>query len=69
MYKLNKNKILLLLSNLIVLAALLGGCSSQAVYDMLQERERQLCLQQGREDCHRAEPYDKYEQERDEVIK
>jgi hypothetical protein len=55
----------------IVLVILTASCSSQgkqAVYDMIHERERQLCIEQGRSDCQRAESYEKYKKERDEII-
>jgi len=47
---------------------MLTACTSQAVYDMMHERERQECLKQGRSDCQRGESYDKYKQKRDEVM-
>lgn len=43
------------------------ACSQQAVYNILHERERQICLEQGGKDCSRAESYDKYKQQRDEM--
>ena len=43
------------------------ACSQQAVYNMLHERERQLCIEQGRTDRPRAESYKKYKQQRDEM--
>ena len=43
------------------------ACSQQAVYNMLHERERQLCIEQGRTDCPRTESYEKYKQQRDEM--
>ena len=51
-----------------IILVMLSACSQQAVYNMLHERERQECLQQGRSDCPSAESYDKYKQKRDEVI-
>ena len=57
------------LTLLSVVFILLTACSQQAVYDMIHERERQLCLEQGRSDCSRAESYNEYEQKRNEVIK
>ncbi len=42
--------------------------SKHAVYDMIQERERQECLKQGRKDCHRGQSYDKYKAQREEAI-
>lgn len=56
-------KILLSITLLFTLTA----CSQQAVYDMLQERERQLCIEQGGNDCPRAESYEKYQQQRNEM--
>ena len=50
---------------------LIPACSdrgTQAVYDLIHERERQQCLQQGRSDCPRAENYNKYKQQRDEIL-
>ena len=35
---------------------------------MIHERERQQCLQQGQSDCPKAESYNKYKQQRDEVV-
>ena len=55
----------------IALVMLTASCSNRgkkAVYDMMHERERQLCLEQGRSDCQRAERYEKYKRQRDEVI-
>ena len=46
----------------------LAGCSKQLVYDAIHERERQECLKQGRSDCPRADSYDKYKSQREEVI-
>ncbi len=45
----------------------LTACSQQAVYNMLQERERQLCIERGGTDCPRGESYEKYQQQRDEM--
>jgi len=48
-----------------------ASCSNQAkeaVYNMMQERERQECLQQGNKDCPRGESYPQYKQQRDEVL-
>jgi len=56
-------KILLPIITLLTITA----CSQQAVYNMLHERERQLCIEQGRTDCQRAESYEKYKQQRDEM--
>jgi hypothetical protein len=36
---------------------------------MLHERERQECLKQGRFDCPKAEKYDKYNQQREDILK
>ena len=47
---------------------LLTACSKEAVYDMMHEKERQECLKQGRSDCPRIESYDKYKQQRDEIL-
>lgn len=50
---------------------LTASCSNQAkeaVYNMMHERERQQCLQQGKSDCPRTESYNKYKKERDEVM-
>ena len=58
-------KIFLITALLVIITA----CSQRAVYDMVHERERQLCKEQGRTDCQRAESYDKYKQQRDEIIK
>ena len=52
-----------------VVVVLLTACSKQLVYDTIHERERQECLKQGRSDCPRAESYDKYKNQREEVIK
>ena len=35
---------------------------------MIHERERQQCLQQGKSDCPKAESYNKYKQQRDEIV-
>jgi hypothetical protein len=54
-----------------LLLIMLTACSergNQAVYDMLHERERQECLKLGRSDCYKGESYNKYKQQRDEVI-
>ena len=51
-----------------ILLVMLTACSQQAVYDMLHERERQECLKRDRGDCPRAESYDKYKKQRDEII-
>ena len=51
-----------------IVLVMLTACSQRAVYNMLHERERQLCIEQGRTDCHRAESYDKYKKQREEVI-
>ena len=48
------------------------SCSYKAketVYNMMQERERQECLKEGISDCPRAERFDKYNKQRDEVVK
>ena len=50
---------------------LTASCSNQAkeaVYNMMHERERQLCIEQGRTDCPHGESYNQYKQNRDEVI-
>ena len=55
----------------ITLIILLSACSDRArhaAYDMLHEKQRQDCLQQGRTDCPSDESYDKYKQKRDEVM-
>ena len=55
-----------------ILVMLTVSCShkpKEAVYNMLHEKERQECLKQGRSDCPRAERFDKYNKQRDEVIK
>lgn len=54
-----------------ILVMLTVSCSyktKEAVYNMMHERERQECLKQGRSDCPRIEPYDKYKQQREEII-
>ncbi|MDH5395443.1 MAG: hypothetical protein OEW97_04165 [Gammaproteobacteria bacterium] len=59
-----------LVSFILVMAT--ASCSHRAkhaVYDMLHEKERQDCLQQGLSDCPHAERYDKYKQKRDELIR
>ncbi len=53
---------------LIITFLILTACSQQAVYTMIHERERQECLKQGRSDCPRAESYNKYKNQREEVI-
>ena len=62
-------KIFLLSIALVVLTASCSSRAKHAVYDMMHEKERQDCLQQGRTDCPRAESYNKYKQQRDEEIK
>lgn len=51
-----------------LVVVLLTACSKQLVYDAIHERERQECLKQGSSDCPRAESYDKYKSQREEVI-
>ena len=54
-----------------VLLVLTTSCSDRAkhaVYDMIHERERQLCIEQGRSDCPRTDNYEKYKKQREEVI-
>lgn len=54
-----------------VLIMLTASCSHQAkeaVYNMMHERERQECLQQGKSDCPRTDSYKKYKKDRDEVM-
>lgn len=48
---------------------MLTACSSQAAYDMIHGYERQKCLQQGRTDCPQVEPYGKYKNKRDKIVK
>lgn len=48
---------------------ILTACSQQAVYNMINERERQLCIEQGRSDCSSTESYNEYEKNRNEVVK
>lgn len=57
-------KLLLISISLVMLAA----CGQQAVYDMMHEKNRQECLKDGHSDCPRAESYDEYKKQRDEVI-
>ena len=55
-----------------ILVMLTVSCSDktkETVYNMMHERERQECLKQGRSDCPRVEHFDKYNNQRDEVIK
>ena len=53
----------------ILVFVMLSACSEQAVYNMMHERERQLCKEQGRTDCNRAESYETYKKEREEILK
>ena len=62
-------KIFLLSVALIIATTACSNRARHAAYDMLHERERQECLKQGRSDCPSIEPYEKYKQKRDEVIK
>ena len=57
----------ILLSSFVLV--MLTACTEQAVYKMMHERERQLCKEQGRTDCKRAESYDTYKKEREEILK
>lgn len=55
----------------LLLLMLTASCSdrgNRVVYDMIHERERQECLKSGRSDCYKGESYNKYKQQRDEVI-
>lgn len=61
-------KFFLLTTILIIVTASCSNRTQHAVYDMIHERERQACLKQGRMDCPRGESYDKYKNQRDEVI-
>ena len=61
-------KIFLLSFILVMVTVSCSQRTKEAVYNMMHERERQECLKQGRSDCHRAESYYKYKQQRDEVL-
>ena len=56
-----------LLSSLLFI--MLSACTEQAVYNMMHDRERQLCREQGRTDCQPAERYETYKKEREEILK
>lgn len=43
--------------------------SKQIVYDTINAKNRQDCLNEGRRDCPSAESYNKYKNNRDEVTK
>ena len=64
--------LLILLSLLVTLLAGLTACNGRGVqetsYEMLREREYQLCLQQGRADCRRYQKYEDYQRQRDEAL-
>lgn len=58
-----------LISFLLIISTV--SCSNQAkeaVYNMVHERERQQCLQQGNIDCPRTDSYKKYKKDRNEVM-
>lgn len=63
---------LALLLPLVLILLALSGCNGRGVqeasYEMLREREYQLCLQQGRTDCRRYEKYEDYQRQRDEAL-
>ena len=61
-------KTFLLSLTLLVLVTSCSGKAKQAVYDSMHEYERQQCLEQGRDDCQRAESYEKYKKKRDEIV-
>jgi len=55
----------------LVLVLLTTSCSSrtkQALYDTINAKNRQDCLNQGRSDCPRADEYNEYEKQRKEVM-
>ena len=56
-----------LFTNLVLLT--LTACTNQAVYSALHEKQRQDCLKQGRDNCHRVESYKKYKQKREDEMK
>ena len=59
----------IILLSLIMLTVSCSQRTKETVYNMIHERERQECLQQGRRDCPRTESFEKYNKQRDEVIK
>ena len=64
------SSIKIIVSSLILLST--ASCSQyqvkEAVYNTLQNKQRQDCLQQGNMDCPQAERFQDYNQKRDEVI-
>lgn len=61
-------KVFLISFVLIMLTASCSNQANEAVYNMMHERERQQCLQQGKSDCPRTDSYKKYKKDRDEVM-
>ncbi|HEB57946.1 MAG TPA: hypothetical protein ENJ01_01875 [Gammaproteobacteria bacterium] len=57
----------LLLAGSTQLSACNGRGLEQTSYDMLREREYQLCLREGRSDCRRYETYEDYQRQRNEA--
>jgi len=51
------------------LLAMLTACSNQTIYSMMHERERQECLKDRGTGCPRAESYEIYEKQYEEIIK
>ena len=56
----------------LVCGLLLNGCSTEAAkratHQAMDNYERQRCMQELRDDCHRSGSYDDYKKQREEVI-